>query len=166
MDAPRQDLRAELAAARARSAEYLDLAQRAHAELLSYRQRVERERADEHQTGRADAVEQILPVLDDLDRALGHLPPDLANHPWVKGVMLLGLRLQSTLAELGIERLGAVGDPFDPTVHEAVGHEPRPNVESEHVAEVVRPGYRSGDRLIRPAQVIVARERKVIDTRV
>jgi len=166
VDAPREDLRAELAAARAQSAEYLDLAQRVRAELLSYRQRVERERADDHQAGRVETVEQILPILDDLDRALEHLPPDLAGHAWAKGVMLLGLRLQSTLAELGIERVGAVGDRFDPNLHEAIAHEPRPNVEPEHVAEVLRPGYRSGEKLIRPAQVIVARERKVIDTRV
>lgn len=165
MDDQLESLRAELAAAQARAAEYLDLAQRARAELLAYRQRVERERAEDLRAGRASAIEEILPILDDLDRALEHLPTDLANHAWAKGVMLLGLRLQSTLAELGVERIGEVGDAFDPTVHEAVGHEPREGVAPEHVAEVVRPGYSSGNRLIRPAQVIVARQHRVIDHR-
>ena len=79
--------------------------------------------------------------------------------------MLLGLNLQATLGKLGVERFGEVGDPFDPEQHEALAHEPSPDVAPEHVAKVVRPGYRSGDKLLRPAQVVVARETRHVDER-
>lgn len=120
----------------------------------------------ERQTGRVEAIEEILPLLDDLGRALDHLPQELASHPWAKGVMLLGFHLQGALDRLGVERLGAKGDFFDPNVHEAVAHEPSGDVPPDHVAQVIRHGYRSGDRLIRPAQVVVAREHRAIDHRI
>lgn len=158
MDEPLERLQAELTAARARAEEYLGLARRSQSELTSYRRRVQLERADDHRTARAAAVEELLPLLDDLDRALEHLPPDLAEHPWARGVMLVGLHLQSALIRLGVERIGAAGGPFDPALHEAIAHEPREDVPPDHVARIVRPGYRSGDRLLRAAQVVVARE--------
>ncbi len=96
-------------------------------------------------------------MLDDLDRALEHLPDDLAEHPRAKGVMLLGLHLQGALTKLGVERFGAVGEPFDPERHDAVAHEPRDDVAPGHVAAVVRPGYRADNRLLRAAQVVVAK---------
>jgi molecular chaperone GrpE len=127
---------------------------------------IEQQRAEDRQAGRVEALEEILPLLDDLGRALDHLPRDLADHPWAKGVMLLGFHLQGALDRLGVERVGVKGDLFDPNLHEAVAHEPSADVPPEHVAQVVRAGYRSGDRLIRPAQVVVAREHKTIDHRI
>ena len=129
-------------------------------------ERPEPARADEREVGRIGAIEEILPLLDDLGRALEHLPADLAGHPWAKGVLLIGLNLQNALDRLGVERLGDMGDPFDPNVHEAVAHEPDPDVAPDHIARVIRPGYRTATRLIRPAQVVVAREHRAIDKRI
>lgn len=121
---------------------------------------------EDRQAGRIEAIEEILPLLDDLDRALEHLPGDLTEHPWVRGVLLLGLQLEGVVDRLGVERVGARGEPFDPNLHEAVAHEPSGDVPPDHVAHVVRQGYRSGERLIRAAQVVVAREHRAIDHRI
>jgi molecular chaperone GrpE len=128
--------------------------------------RPEDERAEERRAGRIEAIEEILPLLDDLGRALEHLPADLTGHPWAKGILLIGLNLQSALDRLGVERIGVKGDPFDPNLHEAVAYEPSAEVSPDHVAQVVRPGYRAGERVIRPAQVVVAREHRAIDHRI
>src|SRR5262245_36395371 len=154
-DGELEQLRRDLEAARARADAYLDLAQRGQADLVNYRRRVEAERRADAQRARAEAVEALLPLLDDLDRALAHAPESLRENPWAKGIALVAGRLGGTLARLGVERVGRVGEPFDPTVHEALAAEPRAGVEPGHVAEVVRTGYRSGERLIRPAQVVV-----------
>jgi molecular chaperone GrpE len=157
-DAELEQLRRDLEAARSRADTYLDLAQRGQADLVNYRRRVEAERRTDARRARAEAVEELLPLLDDLDRAITHLPEDLSEHAWAKGVALLAGRLEATLGRLGVERVGRVGEPFDPNVHEAVASEPRAGVEPGQVAEVVRAGYRAGERLIRPAQVVVAAE--------
>lgn len=107
--------------------------------------------------GTRDAtLDELLPVLDDLDRAIAHLPPDLADHPWARGVFMIASRLQTALGRIGVEPIGTVGEPFDPRVHEAISLEPRAGIPSGHIAEVIRAGYRAGDRLVRPAQVVVA----------
>jgi molecular chaperone GrpE len=157
-EAELERLRGEVEDARSKADVYLDLVQRTQAELVNYRRRVEAERLEDARRARAGAVEALLPLLDDLDLALAHLPDDLREHAWAKGVALLTGRLQATLGRLGVERVGQVGEPFDPNVHEAIASEPRAGVESGQVAEVVRAGYRAGQRLLRPAQVVVGAE--------
>jgi molecular chaperone GrpE len=151
-------LRAELEEARSRASTYLDLAQRSQADFANYKRRTDQERQADGQRARAGAISDLLPLLDDLERAVGHLPEDLRDHPWAKGVALLAGRLESTLAKLGVEKVGQVGEPFDPNVHEAVHSEPRAGVEPGHVAEIFRHGYRTSERLLRPAQVVVGAE--------
>jgi molecular chaperone GrpE len=141
---------------RARADAFLDLAQRSQAEFANYKRRIDAERAGDASRIRSQTAAELLPLLDDLDRAIGHLPPELADHPWAKGVAMLAGRLHRTLERFGFEQIGRVGEPFDPELHEAVAHEPRPGHEPGTIAEVYRHGYRVGDRLIRPAQVVVA----------
>src|SRR5262245_64598032 len=105
-DGELEQLRRDLEAARARADSYLDLAQRSQADLVNYRRRVEAERRDDAQRARADAVEELLPLLDDLDRAIAHRPDDLREHPWARGVALLASRLEATLGRLGVARVG------------------------------------------------------------
>src|SRR4051812_3897664 len=138
-----EQLRRERDELRARADTYLDLAQRTQADFANYKRRLEQERQGDAQRARAAAVGELLPLLDDLERAVTHLPPDLQHHPWAKGVSLLGGQLQATLVRLGIERVGEVGEPFDPNQHEAVAVEARAGVEPGQVAEVYRFGYRS-----------------------
>jgi molecular chaperone GrpE len=119
------------------------------------RRRVERERVEDRERTRLELLRQLLPLVDDLDRALAHLPPELVSHPWTQGVSLGQRRFVEALRQLGLERFGTNGDRFDPTVHEAVAYEERPDATEQLVLNVLRPGYRASGRLLRPAQVVV-----------
>ncbi len=135
--------------------ELLELLRRERASFLNYKRRVEQERAVDQERARGEVVLRLLPVLDELDRALAHRPPDLETHPWAEGVALIHRRLLETLRELGVERVGSEGESFDPALHEAVLYEQWPDSDGRRIKQVLRPGYRLGDRLLRPAQVIV-----------
>lgn len=135
--------------------ELLDQLRRERADFRNYRRRVTEERAMDADRARGRVLEPIFPVLDDLGRAFAEVPPDLEDHPWAKGIAMLRSRLESTLAGLGLEPVGTVGEPFDPARHEAVYHEPDPAADGQVVALVIRPGYRLGGRLLRPAEVVV-----------
>jgi molecular chaperone GrpE len=135
--------------------ELLDQLRRERADFRNYRRRVTEERAADADRARGRVLEPIFPLLDDLGRAFAEVPPDLEDDPWAKGIAMLRSRLDSTLAGLGLEPVGTVGEPFDPSRHEAVYHEPDPAANGQVVALVIRPGYRLGGRLLRPAQVVV-----------
>jgi molecular chaperone GrpE len=150
------DPAAQLEAAQAQAAEYLDGWQRARAELANYRKRTERERAEMESLLRADTIQRLLPVLDDFDRAMDTLPEDIAGHEWVEGIALIYRKLQGQLVEMGVSEIQALGQPFDPTRHEAVMQRETPDVESGCVAEVLRKGYMIKDWILRPAMVVVA----------
>jgi molecular chaperone GrpE len=149
--------REQVAAQRGKAESYLDLAQRTQADFVNYKRRVERERGEEIEAAQAELLAQLLPVLDDLERALSHVPPDLRDHPWAAGLPLVARQLRLALARAGVQRVGAPGEPFDPRLHEAVGYERGTPYPDGHVAVVVQPGYRLRERLIRPARVVVAR---------
>jgi molecular chaperone GrpE len=136
---------------------YLDLAQRAQADFQNYKRRKEQELERQVKDANADLLRQVLPVLDDLERALAHVPDELAEHSWAQGVQLIGQKLDRVLAQQGLGRIGAEGELFDPHVHEAVAYEEHPRYDEGQVAGIYRPGYKLHERVLRPAQVIVAR---------
>jgi molecular chaperone GrpE len=138
------------------ASELLDLLRRERADFVNYRHRLQQERAGDRQAAQATVLEQLLPLLDDLDRAMERLPKELEEHPWARGVALSRDRLRHAFEELGLSRVGHVGEPFDPAIHEALFYDVRPDEDDRRVIEVIRPGYRLGDRLLRPAQVGVA----------
>jgi molecular chaperone GrpE len=135
--------------------ELLDLLRRERADFRNYQRRVADERAADAEGVRGRVLEPIFPLLDDLGRAFAEVPPDLEDDPWARGIAMLRSRLEATLAGLGLEPVGTVGEPFDPARHEAVYHEPDPTATGQDVALVIRPGYRVGERLLRPAEVVV-----------
>jgi molecular chaperone GrpE len=135
--------------------EVLDQLRRERANFLNYKRRVERERASDRELAQGDLLRYLIPFLDDLDRALGLIPPELEAHPWARGTALSRDRLQSAFDEFGIERIGAEGEPFDPARHEALFFDTHPDATEQRIGSVIRPGYRVGDRLVRPAQVSV-----------
>lgn len=137
------DALARLAAERDR---YLDLLQRVQAEFENHRKRARRERADDAARAGGEVVTRLLPVLDALDAAGEH-------HRNV--IDPLRHVLDSALGPFGLERLDPQGDPFDPMLHEAVERAPDDELAEPVVVEVLRPGYRLGDRLLRPAVVRV-----------
>jgi len=125
--------------------------QRLSAEYANYRKRVERDRVAVVELATAGLLNGLLPLLDDVDRARRH--GDLTG-----AFAAVGEGLESFTAKLGLERFGAVGEPFDPAVHEAVmAAEPDPNATVQVCAMVLQPGFRlSGGRVLRPARVSVA----------
>lgn len=123
--------------------------QRVHAEYANYRKRIERDREVMQQMAVASALIELLPVLDDIERAREHDELDGAFRT-------VGEGLESVLAKLGLEKFGASGEEFDPTVHEALTSEDSDEVSTPTVTTVYQPGYRLGDRILRPARVAVA----------
>jgi molecular chaperone GrpE len=146
----------ELAAARAEAARNLDGWQRTQAEFANARKRFEKQRAEAYTNANADLVAKLLPLIDDFERALDNAPASTQGDPWLAGVGLVYRKMVSVLEELGVEPIPAVGAPFDPNQHEALGQEPTDQYDSGVVAREMRRGYRLGDRIIRPSLVMVA----------
>jgi|SRR5271165_7098429 len=145
----------ELVAVAAQRDEYLALAQRTQADFENYRKRVARESAGAQERGMAALTKELLPALDNLDRAIDAAA---AEDPLLKGVDLVRSELAAALARAGIESYSPLGEPFDPSLHEAVAtaQQPAGGPASGTVVEVFQPGYRIGTHVIRPARVLVA----------
>lgn len=148
-----EGLRKKLEEAAARTSEYKDSLLRLQAEFQNYRKRIERDNELTYVSLKGDIVKKILPVLDDLERALQNRSEGDA---WANGIELVARKFQSILENEGIKRIEAVGTEFDPNFHEAISHEPADGVQSGHVIGVVQNGYMIGERVIRPALVRVA----------
>jgi len=129
--------------------EYRDRAARAEAELVNFRTRVERDRAANREAVIAEVVRTILPAIDDLDRASAH--GDLDDGP----LALVAQKLRAGFERYGLRRVGEVGEPFDPSFHEALVQLPKPDVTVNTVGDVIEVGYALGDRLVRAAKVTV-----------
>jgi molecular chaperone GrpE len=136
---------------------YRDMLQRSQADYLNYKRRVEAEREGKAVAVRAEAILAFLPIVDDLERALAHLPAEVKDQGWAQGFALIERNLASLFERLSLQRIGAVGDEFDPRVHEAVAYEDSTSQPEGHVTSVMRGGYLLGERVVRPAQVAVAR---------
>ncbi len=143
----------ELVATAAQRDEYLALAQRTQADFENYRKRVARESTAAAERGVAKLAKELLPALDNLDRALEAAEEE---DPLLEGVRLVRSELSSALARVGIESFDPAGEPFDPTHHEAMAQRPVEGTESGTVVEVYQPGYRLNGTVIRPARVVVA----------
>lgn len=130
-------------------AEYRDRAARAEAELANFRTRVERDRQANREAVIAEVIRSLLPAIDDLDRAEAH--GDLAGSP----LELVAQKLRTGFERYGLAKVGEVGEPFDPTRHEALVQLPKPGVTSNVVGDVVEVGYVLGERLLRAAKVAV-----------
>jgi len=146
-------LKKQLEEAEAKASEHKDSWMRSQAEFQNYRKRIERDNDLMRATMKGDIVKKILPVLDDLERALQNRP---ADESWANGVELIVRKFQSVLESEGIKKIEAEGKEFDPSFHEAISNEPNDEVESGHVIAVVQNGYMLGERVIRPALVRVA----------
>lgn len=146
----------QLGAEQQKSEEYLDLLRRTQADFINYKRRTGQEQSEERITAQIAVLDQLLPVLDDLGRALQAAPPELTNQPWVQGIFLVARRLMSALEQLGVRQVGLPGEHFDPRWHEALTTQVQPGVPEGTILQVTRPGYALGERVIRPAQVIVA----------
>ncbi len=144
---------AELDAALAESRDkYLRLA----ADFDNYKKRSRQEHMETIQHASADLIARLLPGLDDLHKARDHKPEGI-DEAWARGLELSVRKLEEALRAHGLEAIDAVGKPFDPAVHEAIGHEESIDHPEDTVVQELRRGYRIRDRLVRPALVKVAR---------
>lgn len=125
---------------------------RSVAEFSNYKKRLERDQALQKAVMKGDIVKRFLPVMDDLLRALENAPDD----PWVEGIQLIYRKMESALEAEGITKIDAEGAEFDPNFHEAVSQVPSEEHESGYIVEVLQQGYLLGERVIRPAMVLVA----------
>ncbi|MGI5485256.1 nucleotide exchange factor GrpE [Microtetraspora malaysiensis] len=123
--------------------------QRLHAEYANYRKRVDRDRSAVREQAVGGVLTELLPVLDDIGRARDH--GELTG-----GFAKVSELLEATLGKLGLVRYGAKGDPFDPNVHEALLHSYSADVSEPTCVEILQPGYRMGEQVLRPARVAVA----------
>ena len=133
---------------------YLDALQRLKAEFDNYRKRVERDRQAQHEAGVRDVVVDLLPVIDNLERAVAAL--DGAGDQIVAGVEMVRGQLAGLLSGRGVEEIAAHAEPFDPNVHEAIANHPTGEHAAGTVVHVSEKGYRLGESVIRPAKVVVA----------
>ena len=146
-------LRKKLEEAEAKTSEYKDSWLRSQAEFQNYRKRLERDNEMMYISMKGDIIKKVLPVLDDLERALQNRS---ADDSWASGIELVARKFQNILESEGVKKIEAVGTEFDPNFHEAISHEPANGVQSGHVIGVVQNGYMIGERVIRPALVRVA----------
>ena len=149
-----ESLRKALEEEKARAEKYLANWQRAEADFINYKKRGEQEREEAVKLANAVLNLNLLPVLDDFERAFDSLPARLAELTWADGIKLIYRKLRATLEAQGLSEIKAVGEAFDPAVHEAVT---QAEGEEGKVIEEVQRGYRLGDRVIRPALVVVGK---------
>ena len=141
--------------------EYLQLAQRTQADFENFRKRAAREAAIAKERGATKLALELLPAVDNLERALEHAPAQSdPDHPddgaFVSGIKHVHSDVVAALQRAGIERYSPEGEQFDPTLHEAVAQQPVEGYEPGTVVEVFQRGYRMGDSVVRPARVVVA----------
>ncbi len=151
-----ETLRARLEEEQARADKNLTNWQRAEADLANYRRRAEQERAELLRYGNATLIRKILPVLDDFERAISAIPEGAASEGWLEGIKLIDRKLRTVLEQEGVTPVEALGQVFDPHVHEAVMREESEG-NTDVVVEEFQKGYRLHDRVLRPAMVKVGR---------
>jgi molecular chaperone GrpE len=148
----------EMDALRAERDSYLDQLQRTAAEFANYRRRSEQERTQLVPVVRKDVIAQFLPVIDDFERALSLIPDDEQSTSWVSGLQMIDQKFRGILDRVDARIIDPIGEPFDPSRHEAVASEPGSS--NSTVVEVYQKGYAIGDMLVRPAMVKTGNPRK------
>ncbi len=152
-------LERELEEVRRSDAEHQNNWHRSAADFANYKRRTDEERATLTQFSNAILIGKLLSVLDDFDRALENVPAE-AHDPWIEGVQLTERKLRGVLESEGVTPIEAVGEPFDPNIHEAVVHEDTADYPDNQVIGELQRGYRLHDRIIRPSLVRVANNPK------
>ncbi len=151
------DLQSELEEIRSQAEEYLDGWQRARAEFANYKKRIQKEREESRSFITAEILSKYITVVDDFERALSDRPSDGASDAWAEGVDMIYRKLKTILESEGVEEFSPEGEIFDPNFHEAIGFEESDDHDEGMIFQVIQPGYKIGERVIRPAIVRVAK---------
>jgi len=147
----------ELSALQMQVIDLTDALQRERADATNIRRRHDEQLTNLKTSLKASIIDELIPVIDNFERALKHVPAELADNDYIKGVQGVVRQFEQTLATMGIERIKTVGEAFNPHVHEAVGIEDGDG-DTEVVSEELQSGYRIGDVVIRHAKVRVGRQ--------
>lgn len=147
---------AEIAALKNEAKKNMEGWQRTLAEFQNYKRRVEREQKELRDRVALETIGNMLPIIDDFERALASIPEDFAENPWMNGVKLIKDKFNKLLDEHNVVAVDPVGQPFDPNHHQAVSRDDSDEYDSDHVIETLQKGYLSGDTLLRPAIVRIA----------
>lgn len=158
VNAAASQLETEVEKLKAENAGYLDRLARMQAEFDNFRKRSVREQQDFRDYALADALKQVLPILDSLDRALK--TENASAEDFRSGIDLIDRQFHDVLAKLGVEPIAAVGQPFDPNLHQAIQMVDTEDVSDNHVLDELQRGYKIKERLLRPAMVRVAQNSK------
>ncbi len=134
--------------------ELTEALQRERADATNLRRRHDEQMASVRTLAKANVVRELLPVIDNFERALKHVPKELEANDYIKGVQAVVKQFEKTLAEMGVQRIKTVGEPFDPKFHEAVSMEEGDGTQ-EIVSDELQSGYALGDEVIRHAMVKV-----------
>lgn len=146
----------KIAVLESKCSDYLDKYQRTLAEFDNFRKRTSREKASMYDDGVKDTIEKLLPVIDNIERALAAIEPGTEDDSLTKGIKMILKQFQDTLATLGVEEIKALGEKFDPTLHAAVAHEDDEAYgENEIIIDMLK-GYKYKDKVIRHSMVKVA----------
>jgi len=154
MTTPKPKKNDELAQLEQQVVELTDALQRERADVINVRRRHDEQIAGLKSIVKAGVVRDLLPVIDNFERALKHVPKDLEDNDYIKGVQGVVKQFEKTLADLGVERIKTVGEPFDPKYHEAISMEDGDGT-TEVVSEELQSGYKLGEEVIRHAMVRV-----------
>jgi molecular chaperone GrpE len=138
-------------------AELTDALQRERADAMNVRRRSEEERAKMGNFYKSLVVRELLPTIDNFERALKHTPKELSENDYIKGIQAVVKQFEDALAKIGVQRIKTVGEPFDPNFHEAISMEDGDG-DHEVVSEELQAGYILGDEVIRHAMVKVRME--------
>jgi len=153
-----RQLEAQLVEAEQKAAEYLDGLQRSQASFANYRKRTEAEQVSWRGVANAALLGRFLPVLDDFERAFQALPEELAEHPWLGGISLIQRKIAGILEAENVKPIQLQpGDAFDPLYHQAVLYQEVAGFEDGQIVAEVERGYILGERVLRPASVVVAK---------
>ena len=155
-DMPQADIPAEdVALLQQQVADLTEALQRERADAMNIRRRHDEQVAGLKNVVKATVVRDLLPVIDNFERALKHVPEDLKDNDYVKGVQGVVKQFEKTLADLGVQRIKTVGEPFDPKWHEAISMDEDSEGTQEVVSEELQSGYAIGDEVVRHAMVRV-----------
>lgn len=133
------------------------MAQRSQADLENYKKRASEEIAEVRRVATSQLLQRLLAVVDDLERAVAHIPDDAVAPGWLEGLQLVMRSVENLLESEGVKKIETTGLPFDPRESEAVQYQESTEAEEGHVISVVREGYMHHDKVLRAAQVIVAK---------
>ena len=150
-----EQLKARVAQLEKESADHRDQWLSAAADYKNFKRRTEQERAELIRSASAGLLLKLLPVIDDLERALASVTPDVAATPWYNGFRLIPQKLQTVLESEGVAPIAALGQDFDPNFHEAVIYEPAGEGQEGKVVGELQKGYKLRDRVLRPTMVKV-----------